>query len=458
MGKEIDQTVKSDSKTSRQRRVRELPTKKFQVRDSLLTILCENPHIKVVKHIFVAFLIGLFLNTVLQDFFDHGEFRVGFKVIKAGLGKFHWALAVWIALNIAAVLSYLCFNLWATIRSNFPPKAQNVQVWDSCWLLALLAYYVLQFRVISIVVPFLKLPIGSAAIICLEQTRFLMKIHAFVRGNAGKVLNYKPHSDQTLSLASLRDFMYFLYAPTLVYCDQYPRRDAIRWGFVGTKVVDFIGVIFYYAFLLERFLIPEHKDIGLRAFTLQELILKAVNNFAVGLMFLLLAFYVVLDTTQNLVGELLKFGDRQFYEDWWTSTNYSDYFRTWNMVVGDWLYTYIYKDMYEHVVPGNKTIAKITVFLVSAVVHEWVLTYMFGFFFPALFVAFIIVGSVLSFIRSPNLDIVNILFWYMLTLGSGLLSSAYAMEYFIRVNLPSEGTSLMDFLIPRLFTSDSIVY
>ncbi|CAF4985456.1 unnamed protein product, partial [Rotaria socialis] len=30
--------------------------------------------------------------------------------------------------------------------------------------------------------------------------------------------------------------------------------------------------------------------------------------------------------------------------DWWTATSWSSYYRTWNIVVHDWLYTYIYRD------------------------------------------------------------------------------------------------------------------
>ena len=32
-------------------------------------------------------------------------------------------------------------------------------------------------------------------------------------------------------------------------------------------------------------------------------------------------------------------------QDWWNSTSYADYYRTWNVVVHDWLYAYIYKDV-----------------------------------------------------------------------------------------------------------------
>lgn len=34
-------------------------------------------------------------------------------------------------------------------------------------------------------------------------------------------------------------------------------------------------------------------------------------------------------------------------QDWWNSNSYADYYRTWNVVVHDWLYAYIYKDLYR---------------------------------------------------------------------------------------------------------------
>ncbi|GCB84355.1 hypothetical protein scyTo_0024966, partial [Scyliorhinus torazame] len=41
---------------------------------------------------------------------------------------------------------------------------------------------------------------------------------------------------------------------------------------------------------------------------------------------------------------MLRFGDRMFYKDWWNSTSFANYYRTWNVVVHDWLYCYTYSD------------------------------------------------------------------------------------------------------------------
>ncbi|GAB1860879.1 Sterol O-acyltransferase 2 [Camponotus japonicus] len=73
----------------------------------------------------------------------------------------------------------------------------------------------------------------------------------------------------------------------------------------------------------------------------------------------------------NAWAEMLRFADRLFYKDWWNSTSFPMWNRTWNVVIYDWLYTYLYKDMYEVVVPRNKPLAIFTVFFVSAVCHEY---------------------------------------------------------------------------------------
>ncbi|XP_060529892.1 sterol O-acyltransferase 1-like [Cylas formicarius] len=447
---------RSDESKNGQIKVKPLPERKFEVRESLLTELFKNPHIKTVQHIFAASLVGLMVNTVAQDYHKNGEIRFGFHLIAKSFGKIELVVGIWLLLNFLAIVSYGNFKLWANFRRNLQPKDVAFKILDYTFLSLLVGYYILSFKSIAILVEYFDLPIGSSAIVCLEHTRIVMKIHAFMRSNAPKVLKFKTHSDQKLNIANLTHFIYFLFAPTLVYRDQYPRSKTIRWNFILERSAEIIGVIFYYAFLVEKFMIQPYQHIGLKRFTASQIILSICENSACGLLCLLCGFYVVLHSVQNLVGELLRFGDRMFYKDWWTSTNYPEYFRTWNVVVYDWLYTYIYKDIYEFLVPGNKSVAKFAVFVISAIVHEWVLTYMFHFFFPALFMVFLFSGTVMTFFRTPKLDIINVIFWYFLAFGSGLLTSLYSMEYFVRINVPVENHTLWEVFVPRLFTCDCI--
>lgn len=51
-----------------------------------------------------------------------------------------------------------------------------------------------------------------------------MKIHAFIRSVAPKFLSFKPHSDTpTPQPPDFSKYLYFLFAPTLIYQDRYPR-------------------------------------------------------------------------------------------------------------------------------------------------------------------------------------------------------------------------------------------
>jgi diacylglycerol O-acyltransferase-1 len=51
----------------------------------------------------------------------------------------------------------------------------------------------------------------------------------------------------------------------------------------------------------------------------------------------LLVFYSYFHLFFNLLAELVKFGDRVFYKDWWNSSNVSSYWRLWNLPVHYWL-------------------------------------------------------------------------------------------------------------------------
>lgn len=133
-------------------------------------------------------------------------------------------------------------------------------------------------------------------------------------------------------------------------------------------------------------------------------------------------------------------------QDWWNSTSYRMYHRTWNLVVQDWLYTYIYKDMYEIVVPRNKSLATLTVFLVSAICHEYLFTFGFRFFYPVMLVVFGGVGSILVLC---NVSVNNISIWMGFCIGKGIIVSLYAIEYYARSNCLPYSDYYANLLIPR---------
>jgi MBOAT, membrane-bound O-acyltransferase family len=82
----------------------------------------------------------------------------------------------------------------------------------------------------------------------------------------------------------------------------------------------------------------------------------------------LLVFYFYFHLYLNLFAELLRFGDRVFYKDWWNSTEVSAYWRLWNIPVHYWLVRHLYFPCVRHNL--SKTTATFLVFFFSAVIHE----------------------------------------------------------------------------------------
>lgn len=64
-----------------------------------------------------------------------------------------------------------------------------------------------------------------------------------------------------------------------------------------------------------------------------------------GTMMIFMLFYGLMHCWFNIWSEIMRFPDRQFYLDWWTSPEFGTYYRKWNIVVHEWLYYYVYGDM-----------------------------------------------------------------------------------------------------------------
>jgi len=110
----------------------------------------------------------------------------------------------------------------------------------------------------------------------------------------------------------------------------------------------------------------------------------------------MLMFFGLLHCWFNLWAEILKIADRNFYEDWWNSVEFGTYYRKWNIVVHEWLFYYVYIDIQRFSRNGiNRQWCQLITFLFSALIHEIIITYAFGFFYPVLFLMFTGPGIIL---------------------------------------------------------------
>ena len=281
-------------------------------------------------------------------------------------------------------------------------------------------------------------------------------MRALVSGK--KHADSKPTSPDTYQgLPSFSKYAYFLFAPTLVYRDEYPRTKQIRWRVVARHALEVIGVVFYISFILERFLAPLFEKFGHAKISSGSFVLSLFGSIMPGSLSFLCAFYSLLHAWMNGAAELLRFADRMFYRDWWNESTFAGYIRSWNVVVHDWLYTYVYKDCVEHVFRNCRPLATVTVFTVSSVFHELILAFTFRFFYPVMFVQFEFLGLMLMFVtKRLGKNVGNVLLWLVLSIGNGLHLSLYNMEYYARRNCPDIGDSIVDYMVPVSWSCNGI--
>ncbi|GFG29593.1 hypothetical protein Cfor_01050 [Coptotermes formosanus] len=398
-----------------------LAEKEFVPRNSLLTDLCEIKHIQTIYNIVIAILLVLFIHTAVYDLVVAGKLNLGIDLIQWNFQGLTTSFFIWLLMFTTTVLLFYCFKVWAVQRTLWAQNCLSRRCWDYGWLVLLVVYQTAFLCVLPIKIMEIFVPPASSLALLFEQIRFMMKSHAFVRSNVPRALAYKPHQSgdsQELALCpGFSKFLYFLFAPTLVYKDEYPRTKGIRWAFVVRNFMEVIGCIFYAAFIFERFLLPMYRDFGLpyhQNMPLRKMLVVGVfGSMIPGTFILVLAFYCLLHAWMNAFAELMHFADRTFYKDWWTASSQATYHRLWNIVVHDWLYRYVYRDFSEVLAPGKRSCQALVVFLISAIFHEYVLAFTFRFFYPMLFVGFVgsggpsfgfLCASVVDVFRSFNVE------------------------------------------------------
>nr|XP_033772266.1 sterol O-acyltransferase 1 isoform X1 [Geotrypetes seraphini]XP_033772267.1 sterol O-acyltransferase 1 isoform X1 [Geotrypetes seraphini] len=433
----------------------------FISRRSLLDELFEVNHIRTIYHMFIALLILFIFSTLLVDFIDEGRLVLEFDLLVFAFGKFPIVIATWLCMFLSTLMiPYSLFHLWASGYQASSHQTLRSLVFGTFFMLFQIVG--LGFGPTYIVVKH-SLPPASRFVVILEQIRFFMKVHSFVRENVPRVLASAKEKSTFVPTPKVTSYLYFLFAPTLIYRDSYPRNPSIRWHYVLTKFAQVLGCLFYAYYMFVRLCIPLFHNISQEPFNLRVLVLCIFNSILPGVLALLLAFFAFLHCWLNAFAEMLRFADRMFYKDWWNSTSFANYYRTWNVVVHDWLYYYTYKDFILIFGKRFKAAAMLYVFTVSAVVHEYALAICFGFFYPVMFILFMGFGMLFNFILHDRRKgpIWNVTMWTSLFLGQGVLLCLYSQEWYARQYCPLHNVShpdtaraptFMDYLKPRSWT------
>lgn len=116
-----------------------------------------------------------------------------------------------------------------------------------------------------------------------------------------------------------RDLYYFIFAPTLCYELNFPRSPRIRKRFLLRRVLEMLFFTQLQVGLIQQWMVPTIQN-SMKPFKdmdysriIERLLKLAVPNHLIWLIF----FYWLFHSCLNAVAELLQFGDREFYRDWW---------------------------------------------------------------------------------------------------------------------------------------------
>lgn len=169
---------------------------------------------------------------------------------------------------------------------------------------------------------------------------------------------------------TIQNLTYFWLAPTLVYQPVYPRSSAIRWSFVAKRLAEFVGLSMVIWLLSAQYAAPVLRNSidKIAVMDIASILERVMKLSTISLIIWLAGFFALFQSLLNALAEVMQFGDREFYTDWWNSSSLGVYWRSWNRPV----YLFMKRHVYSPLVGRgwSPLAASSMVFSLSAILHE----------------------------------------------------------------------------------------
>ncbi|KAM6125770.1 LOW QUALITY PROTEIN: diacylglycerol O-acyltransferase 1 [Pterocles gutturalis] len=228
-----------------------------------------------------------------------------------------------------------------------------------------------------------------------------------------------------------RDLYYFLFAPTLCYELNFPRSPRIRKRFLLRRLFDLFFIQLLVG-LIQQWMVPTIQN-SMKPFRdmdysriIERLLKLAVPNHLIWLIF----FYWFFHSCLNVVAEVMQFGDREFYRDWWNSESVTYFWQNWNIPVHKWCLRHFYKPMLKR--GASKWVAQAAVFLASAFFHEYLVSVPLKMFrlwaFMGMAAQIPLAWFVSRFLRG---NYGNAAVWMSLIIGQPIAVLMYVHDYYV---------------------------
>jgi hypothetical protein len=450
---------------------------RFQVRESPLTIALRDPNHRATMSFFFAGELIILIGRCLNYIFDPGLLKKDFNLFARYFTNVHiMFLMEGICLMTFVLILLPSTMLWTRGKIN--------RLFHS---LLVLVTAVIVNAVPPVLANMFHLHPLLRAATAFQQIRYGMKLISFVTENkrpndskceknyteiqedsnnnnnnndGGKKVMTEGESIQDESSGpSLNSLVYFMFAPTLIYQHSYPRSEGpIRWGYILKTFLMGIAPA-PIGLIVCRKLIESSEMIGLQETTPADLITLWYWSVAMAVMNVVAMGFFFFHCYSNCWAEVLRFGDRQFYKNWWSAPNPLAWMSLWNMVVQSWIAEYIYKPLVK--LCKSRFLAINITFLLSGIGHDYVFTFIVGFFVPGcltLVPVIVLSGPIVFLIVkiAPLLPLpeTNVTTFVCYMIAMSLAFFFPMLEFMSRVNCPPDPSydSLTDFFVLRFPT------
>lgn len=415
----------------------------FVIRESALTTLFRSREAKALYSLLLSTSAFIYLTVIANYIADPSILREDVSFFQRSFGTIHYFFLMWIVLmTTVSFILYPASRRW--IQREWERPAEFV-------VAAAISFTVIAVFPIYMVVRFDVKEIMSVAM-ALEQTRILLKTIAFVvetgrKREPVKDLNHNEEDDGKKGkpvIPTITHFWYFMFAPTLVYRDSYPRMSGPRnWPLITRLMMDILilGSLGFLAY--QRLFLPRVRNFGIEPFDMGNFTSLVFYSIFVGWLAIAGIAYGFLHCWLNIWAELLRFGDRQFYRQWWLARGLSEFMRTWNYVVHSFIYEYLYKPTMMHL--PHPVYSSLLVIALSVLAHDYVMLMATRVYYPLWILVFVF-AMLPCYILAPVINPLqrksdcNFCTFFVLTLWALIMGLFSGTGYFARQNCPPFGS------------------
>eukprot|EP00731_Ephydatia_muelleri_P008073 Em0004g411a len=282
----------------------------YEPKDSAMNCLVVGDgNLQVVYDVCAIHVVLFAVLKVLLDSLSAGRLYADMHLFHLATGYCSFAgIAAFVLTEVLlvamAVAVHPALMAWKTIRTKFPTLPVDI---------GFLLVYVLGLvtSLVLVLWAVFTVPLGAAFCftINVEQLRLSMKTYSFVRETAKKVITPWNKDDTTgpalqyagqmePKVGSLANYLYFLFAPTFLYRDRYPRnKGPIKWKNVILYLSQFIAALLAFLVIYQDVVIPPSLS---RMHVLTSLLHSCVGGFVL----LMLINVGLLHSWLNLHAEL----------------------------------------------------------------------------------------------------------------------------------------------------------